>query len=119
MSIGFVSHNWGAAGHLVYENWVRFAEIRVGGTPGMRKLGSFCIIGGWWDFSYVGIGFVSHNWGRDGLKLGSFCIIGENPEVRMQNSGDEWPALARVLSDGGWLDTVFNSPCFRCKCIPH
>ncbi len=25
--IGFVSHNWGVVGHLVYANWVRFAFL--------------------------------------------------------------------------------------------
>ena len=25
--------------------------------------------------------------------------------------------MARVLSDGGWLGTVFNSPCFRCSFV--
>ncbi len=57
-------------------------------------------VGGWWA------------WG----KLGSF---GENPEVRIQNSGEGGPPLARVLSDGGWMDTVCNSPCFWCCFVPN
>ncbi len=36
------------------------------------------------------------------LFLGSF---GENPEVRIQNSGEGGAGLARVLSDGGWVGT--------------
>ncbi len=60
--------------------------------------------------------------------LGSF---GENPEVSPgapgQNSlrqssgqaGEGGAGLARVLSDGGWMDTVCNSPCFWCCFIPN
>ena len=45
--IGFVSHKYGVAGHLVYGNWVRFAFLGVG--PGGRggELGSFRIFGSW------------------------------------------------------------------------
>ena len=46
--------------------------------------------------------------------MGSVCIIGENPGVRILNSGEGGTPLACVLSDGGWLGTVCNSPCFRC-----
>ncbi len=60
-------------------DWVRFAEIGVGGTPGMRKLGSFRIfwlLGWWWH-----------------VELGSFRIFG-----RVQIGGDpdfEIPGLRR------------------------
>ena len=49
-----------------------------------------------------------------GLRLGSFCIIGENPEVRIQNTGEGGWRLARVLPDGGCVGMVCNSPCFWC-----
>ncbi len=42
-------------------NWVRFGEIGFGGTLGMRKLGSFRVIGGWQDGGGAEIGFVSCN----------------------------------------------------------
>ncbi len=47
--------------------------------------------------------------------LGSFCIFGENPEVRIQNSGEGSTPLSCVLSDGGWLGMVCYSPCFWCS----
>ncbi len=54
-------------------NWVRFAEIGVGGTLGMQELGSFRILAGrrLGSFRIIGVG------GRPGMrKLGSFRING-------------------------------------------
>ena len=118
---------WGGRGWSV--NWVRFVKCGVAREVGDAELGSFRIIGG------AGVA-VEVNWVRfdkmrggtlDKLdtggtlwvpELGSFCIFGENPEVRIQNSGDGGSPLAYVLSDGGVVDTAFNSPCFWC-CNPH
>ena len=86
----------------------------------------------------LSLGFVLHFLGcgaspaeRPGLNAGgppaagvlsdgvSFCIIGENPEDRIQNPGEGCMPLARVLSDGGFVGMVFNSPCFWCCFVPN
>ena len=98
-------------------DWVRFAEIGIGGTLGVWELGSFRIFGSWagrglgsfcaFACGRVEIGFVSRFLvlgrspaERPGLNTGgppaagvlsdgvSFRIIGENPGVRIQNSGE-------------------------------
>ena len=94
--IGFVSHEYGAVGHLVCGNWVRFVFLGFHRSAAVEIgfVSYFLAVGCW----RLAVGLV---------ELGSFCAFGSWSGGRLGSFRVFW-----LLAVGFWQLALWNWVCF-------